>query len=51
MNTLAKAKSDKRAIEVRDQVANGDIIECAEAKVASGIQKRKPVVPVIPAET
>ena len=39
MNVLAKAKLDKRVVEVKQTVDNGEALDRAEAKVASGALK------------
>lgn len=41
MNILAKAKSDKRVVEIKDAVDSGEAVDRAEAKVASGNAKPK----------
>lgn len=42
MNVLAKAKSDKRVVEVKEAVDGGETLAQAEARVASGFGKKPP---------
>ena len=39
MNVLAKARSDSRVVEVKETIDNGEALDRAEAKVASGVLK------------
>jgi len=42
MNTLAKARSDKRVVEVKKAVDGGETRGQVEARVASGFGKKPP---------
>ncbi|MEO1223358.1 MAG: hypothetical protein AAFX92_03955 [Pseudomonadota bacterium] len=42
MNVLAKAKSDKRVVEVKEAVDGGETLGRVEARVASGNGKKPP---------
>jgi len=44
MNVLAKAKSDSRVVEVKETIDNGEALDRAVAKVASG--NAKPLHPI-----
>ena len=45
MNVLSKVKSDKRVVEVKQALENGEAPDRAGARIASGaVEKRPPVI-------